>query len=107
MWWILQIIGIVLITVALTFARWYSQTFPGASIFIPWISKVLIEIIAAFCFIKSYALAPSFFQPWFLGTAAISLLGFIASLIFFGEAVTIIKIVGAALVLSGAVLLIL
>jgi multidrug transporter EmrE-like cation transporter len=63
--------------------------------------------MAAPMFIKSYALAPTIFQPWFLGTAAIAILGFVGSLIFFGEALTIVKILGAALALAGAVLLIL
>ena len=106
MWWVLQLIAMMLVTGVLAFARWFSQTHPGAGIFIPWITKILNEFLAAFCFIKSYALAPTFFQPWFLGTAGMAIFGFILSLILFSEVLTITKIVGAALAVIGAVLLV-
>ncbi len=105
MWWILQILAICCIVVAHTFNRWAALN--GISFWIKWGVNVGVQGIAAPFFIFSYMLAPGFFQPWFLGTAAIALLGFLASLIFFGEMLTIIKIVGAALTLAGAVLLIL
>ena len=105
MWWILQIIGAVGITIALMFARWYGINYGG--IFIPWIVKVLMEIIVAYSFIKSYAIAPTFFQPWFLSSATLALFGLLGSVIFFGETIGIIKFFGAALCLIGAALLIL
>jgi ABC-type enterochelin transport system permease subunit len=77
------------------------------SFFIRWAVNVGIQVIAAPLFILSYTKSPSFLQPWFLGTATIALLGFLASLIFFGETIVILKILGAALALAGAVLLIL
>jgi len=114
MWWILQITAIVCVSIALIFARWYGFAYTGkvgfllgSSLFVPWAVKVGIEFIAAFAFIKSYAIAPSFFQPWFLGAAALALVGFLGSLIFFGEVVGTLKILGAILALVGSVLLIL
>ncbi|KKN40628.1 hypothetical protein LCGC14_0731430 [marine sediment metagenome] len=105
MWWILQIIAMICVIGAITFARWYGLNRIG--LFVPWVVKVGVEFIAAFAFIKSYAIAPSFFQPWFLGSAISAILGCAISFIFFGEVLTITKIIGAALALAGAVLLIL
>jgi len=87
------------------FTRWYGITYNG--IFIPWSVQMLMEVIVAYSFVKSYAIAPTFFQPWFLSAALITLFGFLGSLIFFGEVVGVIKFCGAALCLIGAALLIL
>ena len=105
MWWILQIVGALGVTIALIFARWYGINYSG--ILVPWSVKILMETVVAYSFVKSYALAPSFFQPWFLGAGLIAVFGFLGSLIFFGEVVGIVKICGAALCLIGAALLIL
>ena len=114
MWWIYQLVAIMCVTIALVFARWYGYAYTGkigfllgSSLLVPWAVKVGIEFIAAFAFIKSYNIAPSFLQPWFLGAAGLALFGFIVSLIFFGEAVSIVKILGALLAVVGSVLLIL
>lgn len=105
MWWILQILACLIVTCALIFARWYGLNHGGIAV--PWGAKILVEPLAAFSFVKSYTIAPSFFQPWFLGSAVLALAGFIGSLIFFGETVSTIKIFGAVLALVGSVLLIL
>jgi len=105
MWWILQTIGCLLIAGALTYARWYGINYTG--LFNPWAVKVGAELIAAVCLVKSFAIAPSHFQPWFIGMAILSLSGFVGSMIFFGEIVGMVKICGAALVLVGAALLVL
>lgn len=105
MWWILQIIGCLFIAGALTYARWYGINYTG--LFNPWAVKVGAEVIAAIFLVKSFAIAPSHFQVWFIGMATLSLLGFVGSLIFFGEIVGAFKICGAVLVLVGAALLVL
>lgn len=105
MWWILQILGIVCVSGALTFARWYGLAYTG--ILTPWAVKVSIEFVAAFLFIKSYAIAPTFLQPWFLGTACLSLFGFVASFLIFHDIVTITHWIGCALCIIGGVLLVL
>ena len=87
------------------FTRWYGITYNG--ILVPWSVQMLMEVIVAYSFVKSYAIAPTFFQPWFLSAALITLFGFLGSLIFFGEVVGVIKFCGAALCLIGAALLIL
>lgn len=107
MWWILQIGAILIISALHMFNRWcgiHPQSMPFVS---QWFINIGGQGMAAPMFMKSYALAPTFFQPWFLGTSAIAILGFVGSLIFFGEAVSILKILGAVLGLLGAVLLIL
>jgi len=107
MWWIWQIVASICITIALSFSRWYVLNCPAQGIFIPWAIKVGAEFIVAYAFMKSYVEAPSFFQPWFVGAVLLSLFGFLSSLIFFGEAINLVKIFGAALSLIGAALLIL
>ena len=105
MWWIAQAIAIILITASHVFNRWAGLN--EIDFWIKWSVNVGMQAIAAPLFIISYMKAPSFFQPWFLGTGLIALLGFLASLIFFGETIAILKILGAALTLAGAALLIL
>jgi len=105
MWWICQILAVTLISAAHVFNRWAGLNEVG--FFIKWGVNVGMQVIAAPLFITAYMRAPSLFQPWFLGTASIALLGFLASLIFFGESIVVLKILGAALALAGAVLLIL
>jgi len=104
MWWIFQIIAMLFITVALMFARWYGLSHTG--IFVPWAFKLGMEVIVAFLLIKSYILAPSFLQPWFLGTVILAICGFLGSLLFFGEPIVLTKIIGVVLALVSAVLLI-
>ncbi len=105
MWWFLQIIGILCIVIVHIFNRWAGMA--GIDFYMRWLINISIQIVAAPAFIKSYALAPTFFQPWFLGTALIATAGFLGSLIFFGEAITIIKIIGSFSAVLGAILLIL
>lgn len=105
MWWITQILAIALIAAVHTFNRWASEQ--GMSFLIRWLANVGGQAIAAPLFILSYSLAPTFFQPWFIGTAILAILGCVASLVFFGDVLTITKIIGAVLILAGSVLLIL
>ena len=105
MWWILQALAIVGVAAVHTFNRWAGLQ--GINFLTKWLINIGGQAMTAPLFILSYALAPSFFQPWFLGTALIAIMGFVASLIFFGEALTLLKILGAVLSIAGAVLLIL
>ena len=105
MWWIVQILAVFIVTAIHTFNRWAS--IEGMSFTIRWLANVGGQAAAAPLFILSYSLAPTFFQPWFIGTAVIAILGFVTSFIFFAEVITITKLIGAALALAGAVLLIL
>ena len=106
-WWLYQIVACIFVVVGLTYGRWYGEHNPGAGILIPWIVVASMEVLAALFFLKSYITAPSFFQPWFLGTVVIALLGLGSSLVVFHEIPNIIHIFGAVLALAGSVLLIL
>lgn len=105
MWWFLQILAICCISLVHTFNRWAGIN--GIAFLTKFLVNSGAQIAIAPLFILSYGLAPSFFQPWFLGTILIAIVGFVISIIFFGEAVTFLKIVGVILGLIGSVLLIL
>jgi len=102
MWWILQITGSIGVYFALV---------PGKKYGLCWKSYLTYVFFATtvcgWMFLKSYETAPSFFQPWFLGTALLALIGFLASMFYFGETINTINYVGAVLGLTGCVLLIL
>jgi hypothetical protein len=107
MWWILQtlyIIGVVFIQV---FNRSiglpncpYTFSFKNTCL----INAGWLSLIAPMAII-SYAKAPSFFQPWFLGTALIALFGFATSFFIFGEPILMKRMIGASLSLIGIALL--
>lgn len=105
MWIFFQVLGIICVSIVHMYNRWASIN--GVGFYTKWLVNILIQFIGAPAFIKSYALAPSFFQPWFLGTALISLTGFLGSWIFFGESISIIKMVGSLLAIIGSILLVL
>jgi len=104
-WWITQVIAICGVTLIHTFNRWAGQK--SLSFFIKLLVNTGAQITIAPLFIISYCLAPSFFQPWFLGTVLIAVFGFVVSIIFFKEVIIPIKVIGAVLGLIGSVLLIL
>ena len=105
MWWITQILAVLAVTCVHTFNRWAGLQ--GWTFLNRLIGNVIGQAIAAPLFMISYLMAPSFFQVSFLGTVAIALFMFLASVLFFCETITFIKLLGAALAIAGAVLLIL
>jgi len=104
MWWILQILAIFGISCLHTFNRWAG--IKGIGFMAKWLINGGAQMIIAPLFILSYAMAPTLFQPWFLGTAVVSLTGFLSSVIFFSESISFIRILGAILGIVGSVLLI-
>ena len=105
MWWITQILAVAVITCVHTFNRWAGLQ--GWSFLSRLFGNVIGQAIAAPLFMISYTIAPSFFQVSFVGTAVIAVLMFLASVFFFCETITFIKLIGAALAIVGAVILIL
>jgi len=101
-WWILQIIG--------SFGVYFALV-PGKKYGLCWRSYLtylfFASTICGWMFLKSYETAPSFFQPWFLGTALLALIGFAASMFYFHEAVGVLNYIGAVLGITGCILLIL
>lgn len=102
LWWILQIVGSLGVFVALAYARVKGFNWNSYLVYI------LISIsICSWIFLKSYEIAPSFFQAWFVGTTSMVLLGFLGSLFYFGETVSIINYIGAGFGILASVMLIL
>ena len=54
----------------------------------------------------AYNLAPSFLQPRFLAIALLSLFGFLASFVYFKEAITWYNYLGMLFAIGGSILLI-
>lgn len=102
LWWILQITGSLGVYFALVPGRKFGLCVKSYLIYI-----IIAATTASWMFLKSYQLAPSFFQAWFVGTAALALLGFLGSLFYFGESVSITNYVGATLGIIGSAMLIL
>ena len=102
LWWILQITGSLGV---------YFALIPGRKFGLCPKSYIIYLIVAAttcsWMFLKSYQIAPSFFQAWFMGTAALALLGFLGSIFYFKETVSMLNYAGAVLGLAGCTLLIL
>jgi len=104
MWIVFQILGVIGVVATHTFNRWAGMH--SISFLTKWVINAGAQAFIAPLFILAYQLAPGFFQPWFLGTTLIAILGFLVSVIIFGETITILKIIGAVLGLIGAVLLV-
>jgi len=102
LWWILQITGSVGVYFALIPGRKFGLCVKSYIIYM-----IIAATTASWMFLKSYQLAPSFFQAWFIGTAALGLIGFLGSFFYFKEVISIANYVGAATGLLGLYLLIL
>jgi len=102
LWWILQITGSLGVYFALVPGRKFGLCVKSYAIYI-----IIAATTASWMFLKSYQLAPSFFQAWFVGTAALALLGFAGSVFYFKEAISITNYLGAVACITGSALLIL
>jgi drug/metabolite transporter (DMT)-like permease len=73
-------------------------------------SWTIYTIIAAsltyWGFSKSYSTAPSFFGAWFVGQAAMGILGLLASFLFFKDQISTAQWIGMVLTVTGGYLLI-
>jgi uncharacterized membrane protein len=105
MWWITQFFAIFVVTCVHTFNRWAGVH--GWAFLSKLCINIIVQSIAAPLFMISYMMAPSFFQVSFVGTVIIAVLMFLSSVLFFGEVITFVKLIGAVLAIIGAVLLIL
>lgn len=107
-WWIWQILFILGVTSIHIFNRWVGL--PDCSYVFTFTQRWLIntgwQTVIAPAAMISYATAPSFFQPWFLGTVLIAVFGFAVSFFIFGEPFVFIRILGMLFALIGVVLLI-
>jgi hypothetical protein len=100
MWWVLQIIACFLIAIANTIFRQYGFALWTVSL------AIFLAIPIEICFAKSYSIAPTFFQAWFVGNAALVVAGFLISFLIFDGIVTPIYLIGVILTMIGGYLLI-
>jgi hypothetical protein len=107
-WWLWQLIFVIGVVIIHTFNRCSGLPDYGISLTFAqkWGINAGWQALISPTVMISYATAPSFFQPWFFATTVIAVAGFLVSIFFFGETITLIKIIGALLGIISAVLLI-
>lgn len=101
LWWILQLTGSISVFIALTYGRIEGLNWNS---YLVYMSITAVSI--SWMFLKSFEIAPSFFQAWFVGTIALSLCGFAGSTLYFKEVVSLTNYIGAIIALTGSFLLI-
>lgn len=100
MWIVLQIIGALFVFLAQASNRYYGFTIPGVLIY-----SAIAILLLSWILPLSYQLAPSFFQPYFMGLVLLSIFGLIGSCIIFGETITLINFIGIVIIFIGSVLI--
>lgn len=100
MWWIAQLIACAACSVKHGIMRSYGWGLAVLGVI------VLISIVIEGGFWVSQQNAPSFWKPWFLGVALLSLFGALISIFWFKESINIYGWVGASLAVGGSILLI-
>ena len=101
MWWILQIGGSIGVVVAQVINRKFGFGIPA------WVVYSLIAMFVTFpTFGKSYAIAPSFTGAWFIGQTALTIMGLLAGLVYFHDAISMMQWIGIAVSVIGGYLII-
>jgi hypothetical protein len=101
LWWILQITGSMGVLVALAYGRSHGFSWNSYGVYM-----CVAATTAGWMFLKSYEISPSFFHAWFVGTAALALLGFFASKYYFKEILILPNYIGVIIIMLGSGLLI-
>lgn len=101
MWWILQIIGALGVTIALAPGRVWGFTWFTYLWYMIWAGTT-----ASWMLTKSYQIAPSFIQAWFLCAGALAVFGFLVGVFLFHDSVNLYQLGGVILILVGSYLLI-
>ena len=100
MWILLQILACLFIAASLMYVRIVGFSFQS------YVVYTLCQVaLVGWMMPMSYKLAPTFLQPWFLGSAFLALCGF-AGVLFLGELVKVAHLVDIGLVLVGSYLLV-
>jgi hypothetical protein len=100
MWIAIQVVGCLLIALALTVMRQQGLNWTS------WGTYAAVTMLfTSWAFPISFKLAPSFFQIHFLGIALLTICGFVISLGYFKESVSMLNYAGAGLTFLGAILL--
>jgi len=101
MWWVLQVVGCVGVTSGIASLRHF-----GVGITSWMIYSGIAMSISYFAFAKSYAVAPNFVLPWFVGQTALNVLGILVGFAIFKDVITYQQWIGIALSIIGGYLLI-
>jgi hypothetical protein len=96
MWWILQIGGAIGVVVAQIINRKVGFGIQS------WIPYFLIATLVTYpTFGKSFAIAPSFIGAWFVGQTALNIVGLLAGLLYFHDAISTMQWVGITISVIG------
>jgi hypothetical protein len=101
MWWILQIVGCILVGVIQIVTRKYGI---GITSWVVW--SVISVFGTYFAFGRSYVLAPTFTSAWFVGVSAMNIIGVLIGLFYFHDVVTVTQWVGVTISVIGGYLII-
>ena len=100
MWVVTQIIGIFFVFLAQVSNRYFGLSMLGVlnyigitAIFLSWLLPL------------SYQLAPSFFQPYFLGIIMLTIFGLIGGNIFFNDNISVVNYLGIFISFIGCILI--
>ena len=99
MWILFQVLACAAVVGAQAFNRAYGLCISS------WVVYTTLSAVVCWgAFAYSYAKAPSFFAAFFLGSAALNILGLIASLVIFKDVIHLPHVIGALFVIVGGVL---
>lgn len=100
MWILLQTIGIFFIYIAQVSNRYFGLSFYGVLNYI-----LITALILSWILPLSYQLAPSFFQPYFLGIILLTIFGLVGSNFLFNDNISLVNYIGIFVSLAGCVLI--
>lgn len=100
MWALLQIIGIFLIYIAQVSNRYFGLSFFGVFNYV-----AITALFLSWMLPLSYQLAPSFFQPYFLGIIMLTIFGLVGSNFLFNDSISWINYLGIFISLIGCILI--
>lgn len=99
MWWPYQVAAAVVVASINSMFRHYGMNYKTMII------SMVVIAAAQILYAKSYTQAPSFIQPWFIGTASLAICGLLSSIILFDGVIGMRHYTGIIFILSGAYML--
>jgi len=99
MWIFYAFIGAISLAVVNSFFRLNPW---GWSVFWILIASIPLTTFGTqYGFLKSYRLAPTFIEAWYLGSGATAIMGFLVSYFIFHEPIRVVTILGIGMILAG------
>jgi len=100
-WWLLQVLGVLGITIALAPGRSWGISIQSWIWYMVWVGAT-----ASWMLLKSFSIAPSFIQAWFIGAGSLTVLGFLVGVVYYHDVVKLSHVIGIGFTLIGTYLLI-